>query len=175
MKKLIKLVLFLMVAYPLTGAILSACSEESDCSMTGRPMVYAKMYTINPETKAVLNDTLDSLSVTAFGTDSIIINNQKKVHDIALPLRCTSDSTILVFHYTRLLRDTMVILQTNTPYFQSMDCGYSMKQNIISIHPIDYTVTNKKKYHSIDSLYIKSNAANINGTENLKIFYRYNR
>ena len=43
MKKLIKLVLFLMVAYPLTGAILSACSEESDCSMTGRPMVYAKM------------------------------------------------------------------------------------------------------------------------------------
>lgn len=37
MKKLIKLVLFLMVAYPLTGAILSACSEESDCSMTGRP------------------------------------------------------------------------------------------------------------------------------------------
>lgn len=78
MKKLIKLVLFLMVAYPLTGAILSACSEESDCSMTGRPMVYAKMYTINPETKAVLNDTLDSLSVTAFGTDSIIINNQKR-------------------------------------------------------------------------------------------------
>lgn len=67
-----------MVAYPLTGAILSACSEESDCSMTGRPMVYAKMYTINPETKAVLNDTLDSLSVTAFGTDSIIINNQKR-------------------------------------------------------------------------------------------------
>ena len=39
MKKLIKLVLFLMVAYPLTGAILSACSEESDCSMTGCPMV----------------------------------------------------------------------------------------------------------------------------------------
>ena len=71
MKKLIKLVLFLMVAYPLTGAILSACSEESDCSMTGRPMVYAKMYTINPETKAVLNDTLDSLSVTAFGTVSL--------------------------------------------------------------------------------------------------------
>lgn len=100
MKKLIKLILFLMIAYPLTGAIFSACSEESDCSMTGRPMVYANMYTINPETKAVLNDTLDSLTVTAFGTDSIIINNQKKVHDIALPLRYTSDSTILVFHYT---------------------------------------------------------------------------
>lgn len=78
MKKLIKLILFLMIAYPLTGVIFSACSEESDCSMTGRPMVYANMYTINPETKAVLNDTLDSLTVTAFGTDSIIINNQKR-------------------------------------------------------------------------------------------------
>ena len=73
MKKLIKLVLFLMVAYPLTGAILSACSEESDCSMTGRPMVYAKMYTINPETKAVLNDTLDSLSVDVYKRQGIHI------------------------------------------------------------------------------------------------------
>ena len=58
MKKLIKLVLFLMVAYPLTGAILSACSEESDCSMTGRPMVYAKMYTINPETRFIECDSI---------------------------------------------------------------------------------------------------------------------
>lgn len=105
MRKLIKAVLFLIVTYPLAGIILSACSEESDCSMTGRPMVYARIYTIDPETKAVLNDTLDSLTVTAFGTDSIIINNQKKVQDIALPLRYTCDSTVLVFHYTRLLRE----------------------------------------------------------------------
>lgn len=175
MKKLIKLLFILMIAYPLAGITLSACSEESDCSMTGRPMVYARIYTYDRENNRVLNDTLDSLTVTAFGTDSVIINNQKQVHDIALPLRYTSDSTILVFHYNRLLRDTMLIMQENTAYFESMDCGYSMKQNIRSITPLGYTEANEKKYNSIDSLYIQSNAANINGTENLKIFYRYYR
>lgn len=175
MKKLIKFLFALMIVYPLMSIAISSCSEESDCSMTGRPMVYANLYTYDRENNQVLNDTLDSLTVTAFGTDSIIINNQKKVHDIALPLRYTSDSTILVFHYTKALRDTMLILQDNTPYFESMECGYSMKQNIKNIKPLGYTEENKKIYNSIDSIYIKSNAANINGTENLKIFYRYYR
>lgn len=165
----------LMIAYPLIGIAVSACSEESDCSMTGRPMVYAYLYTYDRENNRVLNDTLDSLTVTAFGTDSVIINNQKAVHNIALPLRYTSDSTVLVFHYTKFLRDTMLILQENTAYFESMECGYSMKQNIKSISPLGSTETNKKRYNSIDSIYIKSNAANINGTENLKLFYRYYR
>lgn len=175
MKKLINIIFTMMIAYPLLSIAISSCSEESDCSMTGRPMVYANIYKYDVANSKVLNDTLDSLTITAFGTDSIIINNQKKVHDIALPLRYTSDSTILVFHYTRALRDTMVIRQTNVPYFESMECGYSMKQTIVSIAPLGYTTANKKKYNSIDSTYIKSNAANVNGTENLKIFYRYYR
>lgn len=175
MKKLIKFLLALMIAYPLMGIAISSCSEESDCSMTGRPMVHAYLYKYDKENAKVLNDTLDSLTVTAFGTDSIIINNQKKVHDIALPLRYTSDSTVLVFHYTKALRDTLLIRQSNTPYFESMECGYSMKQSIVSINPLGHTDANKKKYNSIDSIYTKSNAANINGTENIKIFYRYYR
>lgn len=170
MKKLINLILILMIVYPLTGIVVSSCSEESDCSMTGRPMVYAKIYKLSPD-RVVLNDTLDSLTVTSFGTDSIIINNQKTVHDITLPLRYTGDSTILVFHYSKSLRDTLLIRQTNTPYFESLECGYSMKQGIVSVTPTG----GKKEYKSIDSINIKNNQANINGTENLKIFYRYYR
>lgn len=51
--------------------------------MTARPMVNCILYRVDPETQYVENDTLDSLTVTAYGTDSIIINNQKKVHDIS--------------------------------------------------------------------------------------------
>lgn len=57
----------------------------------GTPMVNCILYRVDPETQYVENDTLDSLTVTAYGTDSIIINNQKKVHDISLPLRYTED------------------------------------------------------------------------------------
>ena len=121
------------------------------------------LYTSDPDTKVVSNDTLDSLTVTAFGTDSVIINNQKKVHDLSLPLRYTADSTVLVFHYSKTLTDTLVIHQTNTPYFLSMDCGYQMKQAITGV---------RYSRHSLDSIRIANKEAGIYGAENLKVFYQ---
>lgn len=72
-----------------------------------------------PSETILQNDTLDSLTVTALGTDSIIINNQKKVHTLSLPLRFTSDSTVFIFYYAYredpTLCDTVYIKQDNTP------------------------------------------------------------
>ena len=161
MKKLVRLVILGAILCPIISIAIS-CSEEADCSMTARPMVNCILYRVDPETQYVENDTLDSLTVTAYGTDSIIINNQKKVHDISLPLRYTEDSTKLIFKYSRTKSDTMVIRHTNTPYFLSMDCGYQMKQAITSV-----TCTRI----SLDSIYIKDNEAGIYGKENLKLFY----
>lgn len=161
MKKLVRLVILGAILCPIAGIAIS-CSEEADCSMTARPMVNCILYRVDPETQYVENDTLDSLTVTAYGTDSIIINNQKKVHDISLPLRYTEDSTKLIFKYSRTKSDTMVIRHTNTPYFLSMDCCYQMKQAITNI-----TFTRI----SLDSIYIKDNEAGIYGKENLKLFY----
>ena len=97
MKKLVRLVILGAILCPIISIAIS-CSEEADCSMTARPMVNCILYRVDPETQYVENDTLDSLTVTAYGTDSIIINNQKKVHDISLPLRYTEDSTKLIFN-----------------------------------------------------------------------------
>lgn len=160
MKALIKFIIFGIILCPVIGIIVS-CSEEADCSMATRAMMQCYLYTIDDE-QIVQNDTLDSLTVTAYDTDSIIINNQKKVHDLSLPLRYTADSTVLVFHYSRTRRDTLIIRQTNTPYFLSMDCGYQMKQ---AIRSISYS------RHQLDSLHISNNEASIYGTENLKLFY----
>ncbi|MEO4842437.1 DUF6452 family protein, partial [Bacteroides uniformis] len=111
MKKLVRLVILGAILCPIISIAIS-CSEEADCSMTARPMVNCILYRVDPETQYVENDTLDSLTVTAYGTDSIIINNQKKVHDISLPLRYTEDSTKLIFKYSRNKSDTMVIRHT---------------------------------------------------------------
>lgn len=161
MKKLVRLVILGAILCPTVSTAIS-CSEEADCSMTARPMVNCILYRTNPETQYAENDTLDSLTVTAYGTDSIIINNQKRVHDISLPLRYTEDSTKLIFKYSRTKSDTIVIHHTNTPYFLSMDCGYQMKQ---AITDITYTRI------SLDSIYTKDNEAGIYGKENLKLFY----
>ena len=161
MKALVKFIITGAFLFPILSVVIS-CSEEADCSMATRAMMQCYFYTLDPETEVVSNDTLDSLTVTAFGTDSIIINNQKKVHDLSLPLRYTADSTVLVFRYSKTLTDTLVVYQTNTPYFLSMDCGYQMKQ---SIKDVNYS------RHSLDSIRIVNKEAGISGTEILKLFY----
>lgn len=161
MKALVRFIIFGAVLFPAFSIVMS-CSEEADCSMVARAMMQCNLYTLDAETQIVSNDTLDSLTVTAFGTDSIIINHQKNVHNLSLPLRYSVDSTVLVFHYSRTLRDTLVVRQTNTPYFLSMDCGYQMKQVITGV---SYT------RHSLDSIRIANKEAGIYGTENLKLFY----
>ncbi|AVM51912.1 hypothetical protein JN06_00995 [Bacteroides zoogleoformans] len=161
MKNLIRFIIFGCICCPLLTAVL-ACSEEADCSMTARGMVKCYLYKMDKAAQTAQNDTLDSLTVTAYGTDSIIINNQKNVHEISLPLRYTADSTKLIFKYSKIKRDTVVIRHTNTPYFLSMDCGYQMKQAITKVR---YTRT------SLDSISIANHEAGIYGKENLKLFY----
>lgn len=161
MKNLVRLIIAGILICPLMGIAIS-CSEEADCSMTARPMVQCYLYKIDSENQYVQNDTLDSLTVTAYGTDSVIINNQKKVHGLSLPLRYATDSTKLVFRYSKTQSDTLVIRHSNTPYFLSMDCGYQLKQSITSV-----SHTRIK----LDSIDIANKEAGIYGKENIKLFY----
>ncbi|WP_308747351.1 DUF6452 family protein [uncultured Bacteroides sp.] len=173
MKNLVRIFLLLIIVGAAVG-IHSSCSDENDCSLAGRPMMYCTFKVLNPDDKTeVLNDTLDSLTIKALGTDSIILNNEKKVHKIMLPLRYTSDSTVFIFQYDPVRNpndvDTLYIVQQNTPYFQSMECGYMMKQNILSAKFGNRAGSSEK----IDSIYFRNKEANTNEIENLQIFFKY--
>ena len=174
MKNLIRIFLIVVIVGA-SISIGSSCSDENDCSLAGRPMMYCTLYTIDEITDRRVNDTLDSLTITALGTDSIILNNQKKVHTLMLPLRYTSDTTVFILWYNpnsptnKKDVDTLYIIQKNTPYFQSMECGYMMKQNILSTK----FGNTKNSSERIDSLHIQNKEANTNEIENLQIFYRY--
>lgn len=165
MKKKLELVLFFSAAILMSG-FYSSCSD-SDCSMMGRSMIYCNFYRINPDSKQVLRDTLSYLTVTALGSDSIVVNKEKNVSSVMLPLRYTSDTTSVVLHYSEenpMLRDTIRIVHNNTPFFESLECGYTMRQ---IVNNVSYT------RQDVDSIYLQNKEANTNGTENLKIFYRY--
>ena len=86
MKNLVRIFLLLIIVGTAVS-IHSSCSDENDCSLAGRPMMYCTFKTIDKslDPTKVLNDTLDSLTIKALGTDSIILNNEKKVHKIMLP------------------------------------------------------------------------------------------
>lgn len=139
-----------------------ACSEEPDCSMTARPMLNANIYTVNVETGLGERDTLEQLTITALGTDSVIVNSLTQVRELSLPLRYTVDSTVFVLHYDARTRDTIVLSHSNTPYFLSMDCGYQMQQALTGV---GYT------RNVLDSIYVSNSEIGIYGTENLQLFY----
>ncbi|NDV80938.1 DUF6452 family protein [Bacteroides sp. 51] len=162
MKKFAKLIFILIVAYPLIGITVSSCAGESDCSTAGRAMLNGYIYR-KTEAGTSVRDTLDSLKITAFGTDSILLNNQKDVHDLSLPLQYTKDTTIVIFQYSQVTTDTITIRHTNTPNFISMECGYEMKQAILGL---------KYTKHRLDSIRVTNNSTNTDGTKNLELYYR---
>lgn len=161
MKNLAKLILILMIAYPLIGVAVSSCAGESDCSTAGRAILNVDLRTLIDN--VAVNDTLDSLTIVAAGTDSIILNNGRNVTSFWLPLQYTRDTTVLVFRYSRLTTDTLTIRHSNVPQFVSMDCGYEMSQTILSL-----TFTRNR----MDSIRILSNITNTDGTRNLQIFHK---
>ena len=70
MKNLIRIFLLLIIV---GGAVSihTSCSDENDCSLAGRPMMYCTIYTIDPDNPNIaLKDTLDSLTITALGTST---------------------------------------------------------------------------------------------------------
>ena len=164
-----KNLLFIFITIVTTAFVvgtLSSCSED-DCSLAGRAMINGTFYTTNAETDAIIKDTIPTLTVTALGTDSIIINSEKDVKTVSLPLSYVSDVTVLVFHYDYATNpadaDTISIRQENTLFFESIECGYTMEQSIIDITHTE---------NLLSSITINNKNANVNGTENLTFNFK---
>jgi len=149
------------LAVALAAPFMQGCSEDEDCSATTRGMMNANIYTMQGDTLEV-ETTIDTLTVTAYGTDSIIVNAQTAVADVTLPLRYATGTTTFVFDYNLSYNDTIVVTHTNTPYFVSVDCGYQMKQTIDNVN---YTT------HYLTAITINNSTVNADGNENLKIYY----
>jgi hypothetical protein len=116
------------------------------------------------EDKAAFKAAITKLTVTAFETDSIIINAQANVQEMSLPLRYTKETTVFVLHYgdEGEQKDTIRISHHNTPHFVSLECGYDMQQSIT-----DVTYTR----NVLDSISVRNINLNVNGQENFRLFY----
>lgn len=164
MRNSIRQILLCVVIGSASG-LFSSCAEEEDCSQNARSYLNCNIYSINIESGKKQSHTLDSLTITALHTDSVILNNQKNVSSLSLPLRYAADSTAFVLHYSKdetIRKDTLIVYQKNTPYFLSMDCGFQMKQEVLD---------SKYTHHFLSSIQIENTVANINGEENIQLFY----
>lgn len=169
MRKIIPLILLIGCVI----GIICSCTEDDDCSGNVRRMLTANILTVISTDTARWETpyTLDVLNVYAYGTDSVIINDDQDVKTLSLPLRFNVEETIMVFSYMlhsedtlpqRYDKDTIVFRHHNTPYFLTLDCNFVVKQELTDLQ---YTT------HVLDSIVIVNPTASNDGTENIKIYY----
>lgn len=152
---------------PFTSALALSClflfliysCSESDCSLGGRPAVRFNFIDSKKHTQVSL---FDSLTVTALGTDSILLNRVKAINHITLPLNYVEKETTFILKYTRFVHDTLWVEHENYPHFISMDCGISMFYHLKNIR---YTT------NLIDSIALRNSDIDDNEKENFQIFY----
>lgn len=147
------------------GFLVSSCSEEENCAI-GRAVMWTTFYIprelASSEWAAAQIDSL-TVSILKTGTNDTILNNDKDVQYISLPLQYAVDTTGIVLHFSRTVRDTIIFKHTNTPYFVSMECGTEMRQAVVEI---DYTT------NVIDSISVRNKETSRNATDNLRFYFR---
>ncbi|MBP3227676.1 MAG: hypothetical protein J6M53_02705 [Bacteroidaceae bacterium] len=102
-------------------ALLTDCSEV-DCPLNNVVAVQYGLYRADG-TSVTLTDRL---TVTALGTDSVLLNQAQGVSSFLLPVHYTAEADTLVLTFADdegdTLRDTLVVGHTNETHFEAMDC-----------------------------------------------------
>ena len=143
--------------YLLIGvATLEACSTI-DCPLNNT--VYAKYVLRGPVT--TLPDMLTISTMISDDSDSVLINQQENTDSFSLPMSYNRPEDVLVMQ-TNNLFDTIKVEKTNTPHFESVDCGVNYFHTITNV---TYT------RHAIDSVVIHHNFVNYDASQ--QHFYIY--
>lgn len=104
---------------------IAACSD-TDCTTSNTAYVNYNIYDANGNSVSLTGP----VTVTATGTDSVLINQESNLQSMQLPLRYTSTEDTFVVHLSEVLFDTIFVTHQNIPHFISMECGTGMYYHI---------------------------------------------
>ncbi len=146
-------------------AIITAC-ESTDCPINN--VVYSTYgFYAAGEDGAVAISVLDTLTVTAAGTDSILVNRLQNGSGVELPVSYSSPTDTLILQFTDTLRrrreDTIWIDKQNIPHYESPDCPASMFHYVTGV---------RWTSRLIDSVTVTNPNINYNVSENFRIYFR---
>ncbi len=147
-------------------AILTVACDSTECPINN--VVYSTygFYTIADGTETPIG-ILDTLTVTAGGSDSVLINRLTNGNQVELPVSYTAATDTLVFTFVNTEQqerwDTIWIDKENIPHFESPDCPVSFFHNVTAV---------RHTRMLIDSVSIVNPNINYNVSENFKIYFR---
>lgn len=142
--------------------------ESIDCTLNN--IVACKVGFYDSESGSAIAFS-DTLTVTATGTDSVLLNRAVGVKSVSLPMSYDKEADTLSYRLynsqTGLdLQLVMRVEKTNTPHFESPDCPTTMFHQLQS-------VTYDTHHHTfVDSIVIANPLVNYDATEHIKIYFR---
>ena len=139
--------------------LVSSC-DLLNCTQADVSCLRMEVYDV-AGTKVMLPDTL---TITAYGTDSVLINRDVNTREILLPLSYHAPAdTFLIRYYGQYysLQDTLCIQKTNDLYFESPDCPTVMMHTILGVSCTD---------EFIGSVEVLSEKVNFEEAVHLKLF-----
>jgi hypothetical protein len=147
--------------------ICFAACTSIDCPLNN--VVYSRFTfygTTDGKTSAVSLE--DTLTVTAVGTDSVLVNKDYGASSLSLPVSYYNQTDVLLFLYASTAgqaHDTLWIDKTNYEHFESPDCPTAMFHNIQGI---------RHTRNFIDSIVVENPVIDYNENNNFKIYFRGN-
>lgn len=137
-----------------------ACND-TDCITTNTAYVNYAFY----DQQGRLISFQQPITVTAAGTDSVLINQQTEMNTMKLPLCYISVEDTFVVHYSETMVDSIFVTHQNIPHFISMDCGMGMYHHIDAVRSTNY---------AIDSVQISNSEVTYDAKEHIRIYYTNN-
>lgn len=148
--------------YLLVGVMSLAACSTIDCPLNNA--VYTKYVLRGPVT--TLPDMLTISTTTSDGSDSVLINMQQNTDSFSLPMSYNRPEDVLIMQ-TNNHFDTITVEKTNTPHFESVDCGVNYFHTITNV---TYT------RHAIDSVVIHHNIVNYDASQpHFYIYFKESR
>lgn len=145
---------------------LCASCEMSDCPINN--IVYGTygFYQQGEEGDEKIT-LLDTLTIRAAGTDSILVNRYIKASEVDVPVSYTAKADTLILTFTSELgsvaEDSIIIRKENIRHYESPDCPASMFH---IVQGVQHTRV------FIDSIAIINPNINYNVSEHFKIYFR---
>ena len=142
----------------LSGILLLAACESYDCTLNN----YVGMYGAFDRDGVAVKIT-DTLTITARGTNAVLLNRSVNTSSLNLPLSYwqPEDTLVLTIQGTDyLLRDTIWVTKTNQVHYESPDCPTTV------FHTIQ-NVRNTNEF--IKSITVIRSSVNYETTTNLQI------
>lgn len=108
----------------------------------------------------------DTITVTAFGTDSVLLNRSTNTTEIILPLSYhAAEDTFVIRHYGEMYEETetLYVRKTNNTYYESPDCPTVMMHEIEGILCTDIFT---------DSVRLVNKKVDFVGATNIRLYIR---